>query len=158
MRCQRWFLGIRWFEQDYNTTVQSTTDLTTIGFLLQNHPLSLFIHVARLSPDVLANQILEFKCTMETSSHHILPGSDCTVAQEKHGWTKLNCLLTHYQFCGQTQSTLVMERRNGLSWLCDNDDDDKRYMVLLKCAISLRLQCTLRQKQKCSTLYYLKCS
>lgn len=98
MRCQRWFLGIRWFEQDYNTTVQSTTDLTTIGFLLQNHPLSLFIHVARLSPDVPANQILEFKCTMETSSHHILPGSDRTVAQEKHGWTKLNCLLTHYQF------------------------------------------------------------
>lgn len=86
-------------------TLSSPGYLTALVFLLPNHQLSLFtsLDYLRTSPPTIS---WTSKCTMETSSHHILIGSDCAVVQEKRGGTKFVKIAD--QLCGRTRSTMVM--------------------------------------------------
>jgi len=97
-RCQRQILHIRWYDFVSNNEVLSRTGLLTASSIVRKRRLGLFGHVARLTEDVSANQILQTCCKAQDGAR---PSPDCKRARGRPPITWI------HQICRDTEITVT---------------------------------------------------
>ena len=134
MRCQRWIIHTRWYDFVSNNEVLRWTGLLAASSIVRKLRLGLFGHVARLTEDVPANQILRTCCKAQDGAR---PSPDWKRARGRPPitWIHQICWDTgitsdRCSAAGRRPLVLATNRNGGMLRLnasrLDDDDDESK--------------------------------